>query len=163
MEFPGSSLEKTFTAVDVLAGKRDVGDEVVIVGGGEVGCETAVWLAKDGKKVTIVEILPDILQESIFSANRAMLLQMLAEAGVNILTAAEISRITDRGVTIRRNRKSQTTKADTVILAVGMKSRRGLLDALEGKMSAIHAVGDCVKPRKIMNAVWEAYCIARLI
>ena len=66
-------------------------------------------------------------------------------------------------MTIESNGKSQTKRADTVILAVGMKPRRELLDALEGKVPDIHAIGDCVKPRKILDAVWEAYRISRLI
>ena len=163
-EVPGGSRGKVVTAVDVLTGKRDVGDEVVIAGGGLVGCETAVWLAQKGKKITIVETLPDVLQDmSIPSPNRVMLRKMLVEAGVTILPGTDISGITDGGVTISRNGKSQTIKADTVVFAAGMKSRRGLLDALEGEVPVIHAVGDCVAPRKIMNAVWDAYYIARLI
>ena len=48
-------------------------------------------------------------------------------------------------------------------MAVGMNAERGLLDELEGELPSIYAIGDCVEPRKIMNAIWEAYNIARLI
>ncbi len=161
-EFPGVSRVNIITAVDVLLGKKDSGDELVVVGGGEVGCETAVWLAQKGKRVTIVEVLADILQDMFFP-NRMMLVKMLAEHDIDILLDAKVSKVTDEGVVITKNSMSQVLKADTVILAVGMESQRKLLDDLEGKLPAIHAVGDCVKPRKVMNAIWEAYNIARLI
>lgn len=163
-EFSGGSREKSITAVDVLLGKRDAGDHVVIVGGGHVGCETAVWLARKGKRVTIAETLPGVLQDMpMFPANRVMLLEMLEESGVKILTNAKVSKLTKQGVIIRRNGRSETLQADTVVVAVGMKAARGLWDELEDKLPAIHAVGDCVEPRKIINAIWEAYNTARMI
>ena len=161
-EFPGGSQEKIVTAVDVLLGRKDVGDEIVVVGGNDVGCETAVWLAQKGKRVTVVEILSEIIQD-MFPANKLMLIEMLNEADVKILMSSEVSKIMGQDVAIRSNGKSQTLKADTIVLAMGMKSERGLLDELEGKLPAIHAVGDCVEPGRIWNAIWEAYNIARMI
>ena len=54
-------------------------------------------------------------------------------------------------------------RADTLVLAVGMKTQRELLDNLEGKVPSAHAIGDCVEPRNILNAIWEACRIAQHI
>jgi len=161
-ELPGATKDNVITSVDALLEKKNVGDDVVIVGGGEIGCETAVWLAQKGKKVTLVEVLPDILPDT-FLSNRMMLFKMLNESSVNILTNVKVSKITDEGVVIQKNGDSQIVKANTVVLAVGLKAQRKLSDDLEDKLQAVHVVGDCVEPRKLMNAIWEAYSIARLL
>ena len=88
---------------------------------------------------------------------------MLEESGVKILTNAEVFKVTKQAVTIRRNGESEILKADTAVLAMGMKAERGLWDELADRLPAVHAVGDCVEPRKIINAIWEAYNLARLI
>ena len=162
-EFPGVYPEKVVSAVDVLLGERETGDDIVVIGGDYIGCEMAVWLAQKGKQVTVVEILADVLQDMpAISPNRIMLLKMLDDARVKTLTGASVSEITKQGIAIRKNGESQVLKADT-ILAVGRRSERGLVDALEGKLPAVYAIGDCVEPRKILDAIWEAYRIARLI
>ncbi len=161
-DIPGVHNRNVATAVDVLSRIKDVGDNIIVVGGGNVGSETAAWLAGKGKKVTILEILPDILSE-MFYPNRTMLVRMLAEAGVRVMTSTKISRIVKAGVMIAADGDEQLLKADNVILAVGMKPRAELSEGLTGKLPAIHTVGDCVVPRKIMNAIWESYNIARLI
>ena len=161
-ELAGGSQKRVITAVDALLGRGKVGDEIVVVGGGEVGCETAVWLAREGKRVTVVEMLSEILQDGYFM-NKMMLLKMLDEAGIGMVTSARVCEITDDGIVVQKNSDTRIFSADTVVLAMGMKSEKKLLDDLEGKLPDIHAVGDCVEPRKIMNAIWEAYNIARLI
>ncbi len=158
----GISQGRVITAVDALLGKKSIGNEVIIVGGGEVGCETAVWLAQQGKKITVVEVLPNILNDMSF-INRTMLLQMLDEAKVNVMTSTAICEATTEGVIVQRDDKQTALKADTIILSVGMKSETKLLDELEEEMPDVHAVGDCVEPRKTLGAIWEAYRIARLI
>ena len=122
-EFPGASRGKVVTAVDVLLGNKEVGDEIIVVGGNDVGCETAVWLAQSGKKVTIVEILSEIIPD-MFPANKMYLIEMLNEAGVKIMTSSEVSGIAGQDVAIRSNGKSETLKADNLVLAVGMKPER---------------------------------------
>lgn len=161
-ELAGGSQKRVITAVDALLGRGEVGDEIVVVGGGEVGCETAVWLTRKGKRVTVVEMLSEILQDGYFM-NRMMLLKMLDEAGIGMVTSARVCEITDDGIVVEKNSDTRIFSADTVVLAMGMKSEKKLLGDLEGKLPGIHAVGDCVEPRKILNAIWEAYNIARLI
>jgi len=95
--------------------------------------------------------------------NKMMLQKMLAETGVTILTGASICEIKSNGVIIQTDNEQQTLRADTVVLAVGLESRGALFDSLEGKLSNVHVIGDCVEPREIKSAVWEAYNTARVI
>ena len=73
-EIPGVKKEHVMTANDLLLGKKETGESVVIIGGGIIGCETALFLAQEGKKVTIIEILEDIARD-MYSVNRMHLLE----------------------------------------------------------------------------------------
>lgn len=46
-------------ASDALSGRKSIGEKIIVVGGGLVNCETAIWLAQQEKSVTIVEMLSD--------------------------------------------------------------------------------------------------------
>ena len=161
---PGIEKDKVVTAVDLLLGRKDAGEKNIVVGGGLVGCETAVYLARQGKRVTIVEMLENILRD-IFEANRQHLFKLLAESGVCVLTDAQLTRVTDDGVVIvnKRRRYQAHIQADTVVLAVGLKPEVHLAKALEGEVSEVHSIGDCRDPRKILDAIWSAFHTARAI
>lgn len=151
------------TAIDVLLGKKQVGKSVVVIGGGIVGTEVALYLAQKGKRVTIVEILGSCARDMCMD-NRQHMMQLLGEANVKILTNTTVSKISNEGITIaNQNNEADTIKADTVVLAVGLKREDKLSEALTDKVSAeIHTIGDCVKPRKVIEAIWEGFRTARL-
>ena len=147
----------------MLLGKKKAGDTVVVVGGGLVGCETALWLAKQGKKVTIVEILPNLMIAGlpVPHANRIMLLDLLALNKVEVVTNTSIQKITDEGVVvIDKKFKSEEIKGDTVALALGLKSEDQLYDSLRGKVTQLYAIGDCKEPRRVLEAIWDGYSVA---
>jgi len=162
-EIPGVEKGKVGTATDVLLGRKEAGESVVVIGGGLVGCETALYLAQQGKRLTIVEILDSVARD-MFAVNRMHLLKLLADTDVRILTGANPLEITDEGVTIAdKDGKRNTLKADTVVLALGLKPNRRLEETLRDKVPEIYAIGDCVEPRKVINAIWEGFRFARLI
>lgn len=162
-KIPGIEKPIVATATDVLLGKAEVADEVVVAGGGLVGCETSLFLAEKGKQVTMVEMLPDIAID-VEMISKFTLIELLTEKGVKWLTNTKIEEVTDEGVvTIDRNLRSQTIKGDTVVLAMGFKSNRGLYKALQGKVKELYSIGDCVEPRKIIHAIHEGSFIARQI
>jgi len=162
-EIRGVENRNVMTAVDALLGKREVGESVVVVGGGLVGCETALYLVQKGKKLTIVEILDSVARD-MSEANRMHLLKLLAGASVRILTETSVSEIMgDSIVMADKYGKRSKLESDTVVLAVGLESNSELEEALKEKLPEVYAIGDCVKPRKLINAIWEGFRFARLI
>jgi 2-enoate reductase len=160
-EIPGVGKEKVVSAIDLLLGRNEVGNSIVVIGGGLVGCETALYLVQKGKKLTIVEILDSIARD-INVVNRAHLLRLLADVRIQVNT--NVLEIMDEGVvTVDKYGKRSTLEADTVVLAVGFKPERGLLDTLRDKVAEVYAIGDCVEPRKVINAIWDGFRIARLV
>lgn len=160
-EIPDGKRGTLFTASDVLLGKGEVGDSVVILGGGLVGCETALYLKQKDKKVTIVEILDDIMRD-VFPANRMCLLQLLAD--VQILTNTKVLRMMGEGIAVANEHgKERILEADTVVVAIGFQANRVLLESLDGEQLETYAIGDCVEPRKVINAIWEGFRLARLV
>jgi 2-enoate reductase len=93
-----------YTASEVLLKEKDCGDTTVIVGGGLVGCETALWLAQHGKKVTIVEALDKIMAVNgpICHSNKDMLMALLPYNNVEILTSAKVQKYNDGVLTVER-------------------------------------------------------------
>jgi len=162
-EISGIEKASVVTAVDLLLGKKEAGETVVIAGGGLIGCEVGLYLAQKAKKVTIVEMTKNIASNITFVDNRTDLLQRLAETGVELLTETKLMEIIDDGAVVNGKLGRRTIRADTVVLAVGLRSEEGLLKVLGGNEPTPIAIGDCVEPRKIINAIWEGFRIGRLI
>jgi 2-enoate reductase len=154
---------KVVTAIDLLLGRSEAGESVAVIGGGQIGCETALYLAQQGKTVTVIELLEGVARD-LYSANRIHLLKLLDEARVTILTERKTLKIADEGITITDKHDRRTTlAAHSIVLAVGLQSNTGLWEAVKGKVPELHMIGDCVEPRKVLNAIWEGFRIARLV
>ncbi len=151
------------TALDLLSGKKEAGRSVVVIGGGFVGAETALHLARGGRTLTIVEVLDSILATT-YRNNRLHMLKLLAESGIRVLTETRVIEIADTGVMVAdRSGAQRCLEADTVVIAAGFTPNDGLSRALLGKVPEVYPIGDCVEPRKVINAIWEAFRTARLI
>jgi len=162
-DIPGITDAKVITAVDLLSGKEEVGETVVVIGGGLVGAETALYLAQKGKKVTIVEILGTIAQD-MYKANRTHLLELLDGAMVVTMTGTNVMEVIDEGVVITTmGGKKSTLAADSVVLALGAQCNNGLYEVLKNKVPEVYAIGDCVDPGKVINAIWGGFRTARLV
>jgi 2,4-dienoyl-CoA reductase-like NADH-dependent reductase (Old Yellow Enzyme family)/thioredoxin reductase len=154
-DIPGIDRENVVLALDVLLGKCEVGKEVVILGGGLTGCDVAEVLADKGKKATIIEEL-DTIVPSETHVQRISLKSRLASKGVTWLSGVKCEEVTDEGTAITDGRgKRKVIEADTIVVAVGLESRRTLAAQLTGKVSALYTVGDCVTPRRIVDAMEE--------
>ena len=162
---PGIDKPKVMTAIDLYLGRQKPGDEVVVVGGGLIGCETALWLAQKGKKVTIVEKLPKLMPTAIeHNANKELLVDMLVFNGVKIMTNTALAEVTNDGVRIvKSNLDVQPLSCSTVVLAVGLTPKSALEEVLTQKKYRVHKVGDCQEPRLILNAIWDGYRIGNAI
>ncbi len=156
-DIPGLRESKAAWAGDVFADLGEVGGRVVVAGGGGVGCECALHLARLGKSVLVVEMLDEAALDFNF-INRGMLLDLLSQEGVEIRTGARVVAVSDAGITVRDSSGGNTEiAADTVVLALGMAPRFDVVDALRDTAPYVAVVGDCVKPRLIIDAVREGF------
>ncbi|MEM2482186.1 MAG: NAD(P)/FAD-dependent oxidoreductase [Candidatus Nezhaarchaeales archaeon] len=158
---PIPGVENAVTAFDVLMGKVDVKDKVVIIGGGGVGCNTAAKLADEGKDVTLIEMLPRIGQD-IGITTRWTVLMYLRDKGVKLLTNKKAIEIRKNSVVIEdvQTMEKNEVPCDTVVLAVGTKPVNKLYEELVGKVAEVYKIGDCLEPRKAINATHEAADLA---
>ncbi|MCC2320691.1 oxidoreductase [Cellulomonas xiejunii] len=147
--------------VDVLRFHQGapVGHRVVMVGGGLSGSDAALELANEGHDVTVVEMLDEIARDMLV-VNRITLLRRLDEAGVRLLTSTRVREITDDGVIVEGPDGVGTLPADTVVLALGSRPRTDLFTELTAAGLPVQAVGDCVEPAKVGEAVNSAYALA---
>jgi len=166
-DISGIDKDKVATDIDLLLGNKKVGEKVVIAGGGMIGCEIALWLAQQGKKVTIVEELPELMiagKIPIPHANRIMLLDLLKLHKVEVLTNYYIAEVTDEGVgLVSHDFERRKIEADTVGISIGLKPNKEIYDALVGKVPYLYLVGDAREVRNIMGSIWDAYEVARNI
>ncbi|MFC1904909.1 FAD-dependent oxidoreductase [Chloroflexota bacterium] len=159
----GIDRPNVFTAVDILAGKAQAGKNVVIIGGGQVGCETGHLLASQGHMVTIVEMLRSMATDMVATIRRR-LLNGLRENGVRLLNSIECDEITKSGLTITtKEGKPETILADTIVIAVGFEPRNELFQALRGMVPEFYNIGDSSQPAKILEAINSGARIGRAI
>ncbi|ALA40648.1 MULTISPECIES: oxidoreductase [Paenibacillus] len=157
---------KVYSAEEVLLGKKDPGASTVIVGGGLVGCETALWLADQGKKVTLVEMQEDILTVGgpLCHANEDMLRDLVAYKDIHLLTNAKIVDANDQEFVLQNKDGEETIlNADSAILAVGYTPQQSLYEDIQNEVSESYLIGDAKQVQNIMYAVWDAYEVTRNI
>jgi 2,4-dienoyl-CoA reductase-like NADH-dependent reductase (Old Yellow Enzyme family)/thioredoxin reductase len=154
----GIDNKKVVFAEEVLVG-AETGHRVVVIGGGLVGCETAEFLVEKGKVVTIVEMLQEMAIDVNMSYKIA-LINRLTAGRMTMLTGAECQEISEKFVVVTtKDGQEQTIEADSVVLAVGAKPNIKLLKSIKDSVPEIHLVGDCVEPRRIINAVSDGHRI----
>ncbi|MCI9597318.1 MAG: FAD-dependent oxidoreductase [Firmicutes bacterium] len=156
---------KVFTAAQVLIKEKDPGDKTVILGGGLVGCETALHLAQQGKQVTIVEALDRLLAvgRPLCHANSEMLERLVPYHQIQVLTSSKASVYDGGQLTVETPEGSRKLPCDSVILAVGYKEEDRLYKELEFEVPEIYLLGDARKVTNIMYGIWDAYEVANHI
>lgn len=159
LNLPGTDRDKVATSIEIFTDSKKAGDRVIIVGGGLVGCETALYLAKQGKQVTIVEAKRRILENGggkpIPHMNKIMLIDLLKQNNVEIITGSSLGEVTDAGaVLIDQNFRRRSIEADTIVVAVGFKPNHRLYDELSGSVPDLYLIGDAGRVGNIMNAIW---------
>jgi 2,4-dienoyl-CoA reductase-like NADH-dependent reductase (Old Yellow Enzyme family)/NADPH-dependent 2,4-dienoyl-CoA reductase/sulfur reductase-like enzyme len=149
------------SAGDVDAG-AETGDRVVVVGGGLVGCETALSLAMAGKGVTIVDILvADRIAEAGGLTTRAMLLAFLEDNGVELLTETTVEAVReDAVIAVGKGGERIELPADSVIMATGYHARHQVAESFRGSAYDVFYVGDCRKAENILTAVHSGFNVA---
>jgi 2,4-dienoyl-CoA reductase-like NADH-dependent reductase (Old Yellow Enzyme family)/thioredoxin reductase len=130
-----------------------VGGNVVVLGGGIQGCETAEFLVKRGRKVTIAETT-DRVGTEIPLLQRILLLPWLAKKGAQILTEVSYEGIDDKGLTITdKDGRARLLEADTILVATALQPNHGLYESLKDKAPDVQMLGDCRQPGLIIDAI----------
>ena len=149
---PGAR-EHAISSWDVLAGKVQLGDRVAVIGGGDVGCETAEFLAAQGKPVTILEMLPDVAPELV-PWTRRMLLDRLVAGGVEILLQAKVTAVEPGLVRFeRRGVAGELGPIDSVVLACGARPLADLAERLRTAGIAVRTIGDAARAGNLADAI----------
>jgi 2,4-dienoyl-CoA reductase-like NADH-dependent reductase (Old Yellow Enzyme family)/thioredoxin reductase len=160
-DLPGMEAGSVVNAWDVLAGEVTVGRNVLVIGGGSVGCETADFLASQGKHVTLVEMREDIGLD-VVQRVRHFLLQRLEAGKVSVKTSATVCQILGDGVIVEQSgAKWQLTGYDDLVLALGTRSENDLAGELKNAGYEVVVAGDAAEPRDALAAILNAGEIAR--
>jgi 2-enoate reductase len=161
----GIDSVKAVSCVDVLTGKRNVGERVVIVGGGLVGAEMAYDYGLEGKKVTLIEALDSLMANDPNGVPywvRDMLVQLLEKSGCDIRTGCRLKCINDKGVVISdKNGGKIELEADDVVIAIGFRARPSIADKLRSCGKDIYEIVASNGIGNIATQVSSAYEIAR--
>ena len=153
-------FEKTIEACDYLLSDKNVGDNVVIIGGGLTGCEIAYELSLNGKHPVIVEALNDLMATpKLCLANASYLRDYFKYKNVSVYLESKVMEIKDDGVIIEdKNGKRTAVKADNVISAIGYNP-----NPLVKKGRHVHVVGDALQVGNLRTVVWRAWEVAEKI
>jgi 2,4-dienoyl-CoA reductase (NADPH2) len=184
---PGVNRPQVVTAWEVLNGEAEVGSPVVVIGGGAVGCETALFLSRIGaldpqtlmflfeeqaespetllslvhkgnKEVILMEMLTK-LGRDIGASTRWSILQDIQRRGIITHLATQALEITPESVVAKKGEENLVIPAKSVVLACGVEPVNSLYEELKGQVPEIHLIGDAKSPRKALEAVREGFLL----
>ncbi len=154
-DIPGVHLSHVVQAVDVLMATVKIDDKAVIIGGGTVGCEVAIFLAEKGVDVTLLETLPYVAH-GIPRLVGKMIKDKMIELGVEIMTNRKVVHISEELVVYEdAEAKRASLPAVHVVLAIGSRPRNELAAALRDLPGENYLIGDCLEPRRALEAIFE--------
>ena len=155
---PGVDSAKVATSV--YGSEDKLGDTVIVIGGGQVGCETALHLAKLGKKVTVIEMQSALAPDASKTHRDELMVEIGNEPNFTTLCGARCQSVTATSVTYVKDGREETVTADDVVLAAGMKPKADEADSFIGTAVEFVEIGDCVRARTVEQATKEAYYAA---
>lgn len=175
---PGFDSPNVTYAIETLRSDAVKGDNVLIVGGGLTGCEIAYMMAREGKKVTVVEMAETILNAfGLSAANYNMLMELLDYYKVNVIKNAVVESYQNGVATVIETEKNYPNAAnrakrmfalgpqgmkvkheipaDHIVVSVGYTPENSLYEKIRG--DKVHLIGDAKQPTNVMDAIWAAY------
>ncbi|MCI7303321.1 MAG: FAD-dependent oxidoreductase [Clostridiales Family XIII bacterium] len=159
----GVSNANVVTAHDILSGKVNIGQNVVIIGGGLVGAETADYMAQNGCNVTIIEMLSGIALEGEHNPTY-YLLDRLEKQKVKTYVNSAVTEIGEGFIRFKENGELHTLEnIDQVVLAVGVKSDNALEKHLNGSKYRVISIGDAKEVAEGYHDIQTAYDLAQRI
>lgn len=178
-------------AWDVLEGKAEVGKEIVVIGGGAVGVETAEYIGEIGtlsaeelrfmmifdaephdklkyllnhgsKKVSIVEMQPRLAPD-INPSCRWSIMTRVRQLGIEMYNSSTVTAIKKNGVCISNEDGEHFVPADTMVIAVGARPNNDMLEELKKHVEKVDTIGDATTVAKIPEAIGAGYRLAASI
>jgi len=163
---PGSEKNHVIESCDLLTNRLETGTKVVVLGGGAVGIETALMLDKQGKDVTVVEMLDKVLAKAKESPNqRFAVMAEIEKSNIKVMTGTTLTRVDKNKVLVTASSggSEEEIPCDTLVIAVGFKTDNSLRDMLGDKIKKVYVIGDNRNPAKVKDAVHDGYHVARLL
>lgn len=188
---PGLKNNNVINSWEVLQNAPLNGSEIVVVGGGAVGCETALYVAEKGTldaeslkfltlqqaednstlfnllckgsyHVSIVE-MSNSLASDMLRGIRGPVIRKMRIMGIDTYLSSQVCEIEDGFVKIKKENEEKLLPADTVVLAVGSTPENNLYQELLNNFPNVYLLGDAKKPAKLINAVHQAFHTARIL
>ncbi|MCD8144730.1 MAG: FAD-dependent oxidoreductase [Oscillospiraceae bacterium] len=160
LPLPGFNTDNGIVATDAYGHEDTLGKKVVVIGGGQVGCETALHLADRGLEVAIVEMQSSLCPDASKTCGDEIRILLEENANFTAYTSARCKSVTKNSVTYTDPEGvDHTLECDTVILAAGMKAKTALADSFitDCDVPEWAEIGDCVRARTVEQATEEAY------
>lgn len=148
---PGINGDNVSLAWNIFGHADEVGEKVVIIGGGMTGCELGLYLSESGKDVTVLE-MGDFIAANAVLSQRVHVQKFMSEAGTTFLTNNKVIKITDEGVYAETPDGEVFYPADQVIISVGTKAKAEERDSFYGIAFDVINIGDCYKPSTLCYA-----------
>ncbi len=154
--------DKVYTAEKVLLEQVNPGNEIVIIGGGLVGCETALWLKQQGKNVKIVEMQDKVLAVNgpLCHANSDMLEELIKYNNIEVIANAKVKEYKGGKLLVDLENSTIEVPCDSVVLAVGYTEENSLYKEIEFEIPEAYLLGDARGVSNIMYGIWDAFEVA---
>jgi 2,4-dienoyl-CoA reductase-like NADH-dependent reductase (Old Yellow Enzyme family)/thioredoxin reductase len=166
---PGIDREMVTHYDDIIRGRVDVGVNVIVVGGQNVGLTTAEFLAEKGADVTVIEVTDGLAGDIEYMGGKLLQERIAKNKQIKVRLNSNIETIAEDSVLVQSGGKTETLEdIDQVVFAIERDRERGLAEAVSGGLSErlgieLHVIGDAVWPREPYDAVQEGWTVARAI
>ncbi len=154
---PIPGVENTVLATDSFEREAELGERLVVIGGGQVGCETALHWARKNKHVTVIEMNSELAPDATRTHRGDLMAEIENTKNFDVITSAKCTGVTEAGISYLMDGETKTLTADSVILAAGMAPRIIEADAFIGTAPYYRNVGDCAAARTVEKATREGY------
>ena len=155
----GLERKNVVMALDIFGNEDLLGKRIVLIGGGMVGCETAVHLNQCGHEVTIVEMGPDLAGTAQLT-ERLHTLRIMKDNGIQAYTNTCAKEVTEKGCIVMCNGEEMLIEADTVVICAGMKPLADERETYSGTAFTVRNIGDCKSVGVIADAIENGYAAA---
>ena len=153
---PGLDGSNVIIVNDYYLHTDEVADSVVVLGGGLAGCECAIHLAREGKKVALVE-MRDALAPDANVRHRPLMLAEIAKLGIDVRLSHQALSVGANGVTCKAGDDEVLVEGATVICALGQRSNTAAVEALADAAPFVRVIGDAARVATITQAVYQGY------